>query len=490
MVVRVLFMFLAVLSAGLYSQEFTATVSRNEVRLGEGFMLNLTLKNSEARSAPSLHALKDNFMISSQHQMANTMIKDGHITSSLTWKIGLVPRVQGEIIIPALSINAGDDTLLSEPIKMTVLPKDAPSTGSEVQGLSLALEVSEPKPYKNESIFLTVRLTSAADVANVRMEKFTLEEAMVELNGEPVVTRKVVGGVKVDIIEFNYIVTPLKAGILSIPALVVHGGTPAKRTPPRGTSFFSLHDFDRLVPFALQTEARTLDVQPPVAEVQPWLPAKDLQVEEVWDEAQTFQVGEPIMRGFKIMAEGTMSSLLPSLSGSHPPLSESKVYADKPEMADSFKRGHIHSFRKEQYTLLPQQPGELTLPEVAISWWDVVNKKKNIARIPARVVQVLPAAHVQQADEPIAPLADAVPAAQMPADGGLVVYGVLAVLGLLLAGAGAWVLALQKKIARLTHMPLQEKSVKRVETAAASRRQSKPAPAKDKKEKLPDLNPT
>ena len=80
--------------------------------------------------------------------------------------------------------------------------------------------------------------------------------------------------------------------------------------------------FERLKPFSLSTSEAVLDVQPPAAGVNPWLPARSLNLVEIWDDSQTLQAGEPIALGFKIVAEGILSNQLPSLADqlSHPGL--------------------------------------------------------------------------------------------------------------------------------------------------------------------------
>ena len=55
------------------------------------------------------------------------------------------------------------------------------------------------------------------DVVDIKMPKFSLENAHVEVHGEPKTYHKVIEGVNVGIIEFDYLITPLKPGVLKIP---------------------------------------------------------------------------------------------------------------------------------------------------------------------------------------------------------------------------------------------------------------------------------
>ena len=167
-------------------------------------------------------------------------------------------------------------------------------------------EASLAKPYKNEPVFYTLRLTTKTHLANVSLQKFTIDDAIVESNGEPKAYKKIIDGIQINVIEFSFIITPLKSGPLTIPPLVVQGGIPMKRTPQRGSFFdddfdqmFIMPGFERLKPFTLSSNETTLDVQPAVSGITPWLPAKSLKIEEIWDDSQTFQTGEPITREYK-----------------------------------------------------------------------------------------------------------------------------------------------------------------------------------------------
>jgi len=220
-----------------------------------------------------------------------------------------------------------------------------------------------------------------------------------------------------------------------------------------------MRHFDRLEPFALSTDEIVLEVQPPVASVTPWLPALSLKIEEKWDASQTVQVGEPLTRGFKIEAEGVKASQLPSLNDFQVSDHAFKIYADNPTMDDQVKNGIIKSYRNEQYTLIPQQPGTLTLPEITISWWDVTKHAVAYSRVPSRTLEVLPApVHNQKSD--LQPTSDVTQAINEPqvvvSESTPYLYALIAGLAVLLLFAFFWGFTLKKKISRLTETPVKD----------------------------------
>lgn len=492
MVKHLIYLFILVTPL-LFSAEFTASVNRSQVYLGEGFNLNLTLKDTSFKNTPSIEALKNDFFIHSQQQLLNSVMMNGKITSSTTWKYTLIPQREGEVTIPSISIETSDGLLSSQPITMHVT-KGIQSDGSnlsETKDVVLTTNVSNMNPYKNEPVIYSVNMVSKRDLADIKMQKLDVVDAIVEMHEEPKVYRKVVDGVNVSVIEFSYLITPLKAGSLKIPSVAIQGLIPVSRKNQRASLmdddfdlFSMIQGFDQLKPFSLATEEVVLDVLPAIPGVNPWLPARSLKIEEIWNDNQLIQQGEPFTRGFKIVAEGLMSSQLPSLNDLQVSDSHFKIYADKPELGDGEKGRGISSSRQEQYTLIPQESGSLTLPEVSISWWDVVKNEKVISTIPSRTLNVLPLPENGQkkklntTDElPVVKDSKEIIIQRDP-----LLYAVIGVLALSLIIAILWGITLQRKIIRM-----KESSASLRGGIASAKKQG---PVKDKKEKLPDLNPT
>lgn len=487
----------------LFSGTFTASLNRNQVGLGESFTLTLTLKDDSAKTPPQIESLKKYFLIHSQQQASNTTIINGKMTSSYSWKYVLVPKAEGEMIIPSLSIETSDDILSTQPASIRVVK--AIANRSEGQSNSnetlVSTFVSNRKPYKNEPFFYTVRLTSKQPLVNIQMHKPNIENAIVEIAGEPKTFGKIETGLSEGVVEFNYIITPIKNGQLKIPSSMVQGAIPAKRTL---SSFFNdaidlgdfMQGFEQWKPFALATEETIVDVQPAIADVSPWLPAKSLMIEEIWDEKQPLQAGELFTRGFHIVAEGVNANQLPALNDKQVGDDSLKMYADKPELSTEVSDGMIKSIRKEQYTLIPQQEGKMVLPEITIAWWDIEHKIKVVSTIPTRTIHVLPAAKKPVVNKPA--VAEEVlfkeinPIVKESEKENFLLYAIIGGLGCLLALIMGWGIWLQKKMNRLLN-PVKELKLK--ESAEQKKSPIKvkiteEISQKTKKEELNDLNPT
>lgn len=485
MVKQILSIFV-LLPALLCSADFTASVNRNQIGVGENFTYTLMLKDANAKTNPSLEPLRRTFTISSQQQMFNTVMINGKVTSTATWKYTLAPQKEGDIIIPAIIIETSEGLLATEPITIQVVKGSTTAVREpETQDLILTKDVSNAFPYKNEPFLFTIRLLAKKEVRDIQIPKITLENAIIEQTQDPVAYKKLVDGDLANIIEFEYLITPLKAGPLKIPSTQIKGVVSSGRKEPISLFdddfdlFSMMPGFDKFKPFSLETDDTTLEIQPAVAGMTTWLPARSLRVEEVWDDTQTLKEGEPFVRGFRIYAEGIKSNQIPSLEELQK--GPFKIYADKPELQEEIKDGKLKSSRREQYTIIPQESGFLTLPEFAVTWWDVIKKEKTVTRVPARTIQIHSSPknnNKQDTEKPIENLI--VTSSQDASKSDIIFYAVIGSLAMLLCGAVFWVIALQRKITRFKDKSVASKSVVR------KRKRSH----EDKNEKLPDLNPT
>ncbi len=484
----------------LFAGEFTASVSSAQVNLNESFSLNLALKNSTPKGTPSINDLKKNFVINSQQQSSNTTIVNGKVTSSIIWKLSLVPKIEGAVQIPAITIETSEGPLSTQPITLNVTKGSTRNPKEEGNGVEVITKVNNAAPYKNEPIIYTAILTSKLPLYNVQAQKMQLNDSIIEFLGEPKLEERNIGGVIHYVVEFSYLITPLKSGTLTIPPISIQGAIAQKKKRHFSSVFdddldpFDLmQGFDRLKSFALTAEEIQLDVQPPIPEVSPWLPAKALTLEEQWSNDQTLRVGEPFSRSFVIKAEGIKLSQLPHLEDLQKESSKFKVYADKPEEQENILEGKIQSMRKEQYTFIPNQAGALVLPEISISWWDTVKKEKRNALIPARTVTILPSVEAANAVSVELPVGNIGTTENQNSGIGVqspvLLYSLIGILTFLLFAAMIWIYTLQRKIASLT-----TEGPKRIKPTLAPQpvkpAQKSPEVKKEKKEKLPDLNPT
>ena len=489
----------------LLSGEFTASVNQKQVQLGDSFVLDLILKDTSAKKIPSTDRLQKEFTIHSQRQMSNTSIINGKITSSITWRLTLMASKEGEMVIPPINIDTAEGILTSNPIIIQVVKTTGSSSSDALESVVITADVTNSQPYKNEPFVMTVKILSRKGMADIQVEKIDLENGVIEVSEEPKMYKTLVDGFHVNVIEFSYLITPLKAGLLTIPPIAVKGVVSENHLSGARSLFDEdpfgiLQRFAQYKPFQISTEEKAITVQPQAAAMRSWLPAKSLTIEESWDNPQSLQVGEPFTREFKMTAEGVKAHQIPSLSDQQLYNDSFKTYADQPDLGDETRNHEIFSYRKEQYTLIPQKPGTLILPELSIEWWDVNKKEKVIARVPARTVTILPSTEstltteVKGVENLIVDHPIVIETQQVVTHRDPMLYALIAGLAVLLLIAVFWGISLQKKITRYEEPSLlKEKMIKppvKPSNLPVKKTAKKKPSKKDPNEKLPDLNPT
>lgn len=67
------------------------------------------------------------------------------------------------------------------------------------------------------------------------------------------------------------------------------------------------------------------------------------------------------------------------------------VYPDQASAETTVNARILAGERTQAISYVPSRPGLLTIPAIAVSWWDVTNSEVKTATLPAREIQVLPA---------------------------------------------------------------------------------------------------
>lgn len=391
-----------------FAGSFEASVDRTSVYKGESFVLNLTLSNAQAKGAPDLAALEKDFYVVSRAQTSSVNIINGSYSAKTGWRLTVVPKRMGKFQIPAISIMTDGGAIQSSPVQIEVL-EDSPSKTDQHDGRDVYVtgEVSSNAPTLNTPVVYTVRLVASRPVFEISHGDLKIEDTIVEKQGDAKVYDSVRNGKKVKIVELRYLITPLKAGTLTIPAFTFQGminTDGGQMLSPFGSPFGGrghADPFDMLQnlgvfadimgqPFTLMTDEVRIDVQDAQAKIDPWLPAERLEISDTLEGEANAKAGEPMTRRLTLAVKGNTGNILPSLEAQAAQPEDFSVYSDQPETGFSISADgkSVSGWREEVYTLVPKHGGDLVLPEIKVAWWDVLNQKVAFAVVPARTVRV------------------------------------------------------------------------------------------------------
>ncbi len=386
-------------------------VDRHQLVFGETVTLILETSDSGQELDIDPEALSQDFEILDQRTESQVSIVNGEQTASIRLLVSLEPKRTGEIEIPSLRLGQ----VTTDPVRLQVLPAPPAADG---QPEPVFIEISaqpdaDGKIYVHSQISLSIKLFYDRPLTEGRMSEPQAEHASVQLiNETPYSAER--NGARYRVLERRYAVYPERSGTLTFEPVRFSGRISDRQ---RGSSFWSNSRSGRRVD--VTGDALTFEVipKPDSYPDSDWLPARKLDAQQTINIPQGgLHVGEPVTRTVKLEAEGVNDSMLPDITW--PETDGVRIYPEPPARVTRAK-GAWHSGRVEhRFAVVPSIPGELSLPELRIPWWNTVTDTLEYAVIPAETVTVLPAAGTAVTGVPPVPAQPEIARAEPAANAG------------------------------------------------------------------------
>jgi len=384
----------ALLCASEVLAAVTARVDRADIELNESFTLEI-VSDSNIDRQPDVSVLDQDFYVGQGSQLSNTTIVNGQIRRSKTWTYVLMPKRNGQVVIPPIAL--GDEQ--SEALVISVSePSYEPPGEADVFVTS---DVDFTEAYVQAQVLLTIKIYRSVATRQPALREPTISgvEVLTELAGDDRSYEAVIDGTPYNVVERVYALYPQESGNIEISparfeARVLRDGRITGRKV-----------------FESEPQSVTILPIPPRPADFPdavWLPARELSIAEDWSrDADEITAGEPLTRHVITSALGQLETQIPALE---PPVADGvNVYPDKPELSRRVGSGGIRGVRKDQYAMIGVTPGVVVLPALELPWWNTETAAWQVARLPARSVTILPSG------EPPVPKPDDVAADEMAA---------------------------------------------------------------------------
>jgi hypothetical protein len=359
---------------------FSAQVDRYVLEEGESLELKLKVDDSSLLNQPDYSALNQSFEVLNESRSSQLQIINGQSQSSTVWTLTLMPKSTGELIIPAISLK----NLRSQPITINVnKTSDSATTVLETTPqIMVEAVVDKTQVLVQEQVLLSVRLLYQG---GVQISQWALSEpdagdAVVRELGSSTQYEKQIGNLKYGVLERRYAIFPQSSGTLEIKPIIFDGIVHEGRRS---------HFLGRGQQIRHRSHAITLNVAPQNSQFKykVWLPAKKLRLEERWSSApDQLKIGDSITRILTLTALGQSSATLPPLELNLP--EDLKSYPDKADLDESINSEGLLGKRTESIAIIPSHKGEYIVPALEVPWWDTVNQKVQIARLPERRISV------------------------------------------------------------------------------------------------------
>jgi hypothetical protein len=390
---------LILLTSYANSQEFTASVSKNPVTVGERFQVTFSI-NTEGSNfkAPDFKGFS---VLSGPSQSQNIQIINGAMSRSLSFSFLLSAEKTGEYTINSAYINADGKQLKSNSMQIRVLPEseaqkqkrqqDAEqdkSLGDQASkilkdNIFVRLSISKKDVYQGEQVTATYKLFIHPELNIVQLNPSKIPSFngfwTQELNNEKVNwEREVINGIPFNSAVIKQVVLfPQRSGKLTvdpyefdvIARLKVQS---RRRSNDPFNSFFddpffggSYRDF----PYKPKSETFTINVKPlPTPAPESFDGAVGSLTLDAWMDKNIVKAGEPVTLKAKVSGRGNLK-LIENLKVNFPP--DFEIYDPKTIDNISVSAGGVTGNISFEYLAIPRNAGKFKIEPIVFSYFDL-----------------------------------------------------------------------------------------------------------------------
>jgi hypothetical protein len=159
-------------------------------------------------------------------------------------------------------------------------------------------------------------------------------------------------------------------------------------------------------PYQLTTPATALICKvPPGAEgIRGLISTTRVDAEQTWSSRPDIAApGDAITRTIALSADDVSAMAFTPIQ--HPEIEGVAIYPGQPSVSDETNRGELRGRREESVTYVFEEPGDIALPEIVLSWWDIQNQRLRRIELPGLSLEVVG----EIAPEPSAEVAESAP---------------------------------------------------------------------------------
>lgn len=359
--------------------DLSVSVDKNPVMLDEAMQLIITAEGEISSRQIDLSSLKKDFRLSSTSISQSTRsVNFSAAKTTTTWTTQLFPKGVGTFTIPSFQMDGKS----SEAFDIVVTPISQGQNAAP-RDFYVSAEVDMDSVYLQQQIKYTTKLYLGKDIQRGSLQSPVLEDAIVKQVGEDKEYEDIQNGVRYRVIERTYAIIPQASGKFTIAGTVFNGE--ALTGSSQSFGFIS-----RTKPISRAAPNIELTVLPiPDDYANHWLPSEYVELNEEWQQdPSSIILGQPLTRTITLTAAGLVEEQLPEISGIYPP--DFKTYPDQATTATVDRNAVLFAQKIQSEAIIPNKVGTFVIGEVLVPWFNVVTKKTEFAKLPARSIRVLP----------------------------------------------------------------------------------------------------
>ncbi|MCG6200964.1 BatD family protein [Psychromonas antarctica] len=422
-----LFISLFLISNAWATSEIQASVSDNQVSLGDQFILTIDLNDSDSDFQLDTRPLEQDFTVYRPSQNRSSKYINGEFSQHTQWQITLQPKSIGELTIPPLKLG----TLITKAITISVKNASDKATKTPDNQVFMENRLDKSSAYLGQQLILTTQLFISQEANELALLAPELAGADIKVYGQDKKGQTIRNGIRYQTITRQFEINAKQAGQFTISSPLLRGSL---------REVVSVSDWhNRIIAKPINIRGDSLDVEikaKPATYQGEWLISEDVRLfEEPALNQQTYHVGEPITRNITLQVASVDSDKLPTIKFNYP--KSLRFYPDQDQVKEGQANGLTYGVRSLRHAIIANQAGDLTLPEIKLPWWNSQTDKQEFAVLPAQKITIL-AAEKSQKDVPMpSPATPIIPEKQLPeavvVDNPSLIYWQIAAILLLLA---------------------------------------------------------
>lgn len=380
MAILVLAVVLSMAFSAAQAAPVTAKLDRSSAVVGETVTLILQTNDTNQSLDTDLSPLQADFDILNQRSETQMSFVNGRQTANVRLVITLEPKREGNLLIPALKFPGANSAPVY--LKVSAAPALAPGEAEPVF-IEVTVQPDSGPYYVLSQVSLMVRIFYQANLTEAAISPPAPEQASVRLLDE-VPYQSDRNGERYRVLERRYAIFPERSGTLVIPPMELSGRL-IERPSDR---LWQPTVRGRRV--RVESDSVTLEISPRPAEFSGdfWLPARRITLSQQITDNDKLHVGEPVTRTVILDAVGLEENMLEEPVW--PEVPSTRIYPDQPQGISRDDGEWVLGHKEFRYAVVPEEPGELVLPEIRLDWWDTVNDRQRTATLPEHRVKVLP----------------------------------------------------------------------------------------------------
>lgn len=363
--------------------QVTATVSDNNVVLGDRFMLTVNINDNDDDYQLDTSELEKSFHTSRPSRSQSNEYINGKFSQKTQWQLSLQAKEIGLFTIPAFKI--GDHNTQPIAIKVTLATKQSQNDSADDRTVFIENSINKQSVYLGQSFIFTTKLYISKNSNQLELDAPYFAGAEISVLGQDKNKQTVINGIRYNTITRQYKINATQAGQFEINSPLLSGTL---------RKVVAISDWQNSV-VAESINARGKRLKITVKAIPNdyqgvWIVSEDLHLIENNDlTAQSYKVGEPITRSITLQIASVSKDKLPNITLNYP--KSLRMYPDQDQLQEGQANGINYGVRIIRHAIIAEKEGLLILPEIRLNWFNSRTNQQQTAILAEQSLTILAA---------------------------------------------------------------------------------------------------